>query len=286
MPVPENFQFSQSSLQDFVDCRRRFQLRYIQARAWPAVETEPVLEHERYLQKGLDFHRLVHQHLLGVPQGDISSMLYDDELAGWWKSYLQYFADLGPITDFGNLQDAVRYPEISLSAPIGAYRLVAKYDLIVFTPEGRAFIFDWKTSRKLARRQWLEKRLQTRLYPYLLVRAAGHLGQSTSIEPGKVEMVYWFAGFPDQPQRFGYDQAKFREDERYIADLVETIHGLDDDQFPLTNDERHCKYCVYRSLCNRGIKAGLLDDYELGDEATDGGLEISLDFEQIGEIEF
>ena len=92
--------------------------------------------------------------------------------------------------------------------------------------------------------------------------------------------------FPDQPQRFKYEQGKFREDERYLVELVETIQGLDEDQFPLTADESRCTFCVYRSLCNRGIQAGSLDEYEIGDEATDDGLEITLDFEQIGEIEF
>jgi CRISPR/Cas system-associated exonuclease Cas4 (RecB family) len=286
MPLAENFQFSQSSLQDFVDCRRRFQLRYIEELAWPAVETDPVLEHERYLQKGLAFHRLVHQHLLGVPGEALSSMLHDDELRHWWENFLQYIGDLSNIADFGNLADAARYPEISLSAPIGEFRLVAKYDLILLTPGGRAIIFDWKTSRKRPPRRWLKERLQSRIYPYLLLRAAGRLNRAFPLDPQGVEMVYWFAGYPDQPQRFIYDQVKFDEDERYLIELVESIQGLDDEQFPLTADESRCAFCVYRSLCNRGIKAGSLDEFENADETPDDGLEILLDFEQIGEIEF
>jgi hypothetical protein len=286
MPLPENFQFSQSSLQDFSDCRRRFQLRYIQALAWPAVETEPVLEHERYLQKGLDFHRLVHQHLLGVPSEVLSSMLHDEELRRWWENYLKFIGDFTGISELGNLEKTTRYPEISLTAPIGDYRLVAKYDLILLTPDGRAIIYDWKTSRKLPQRRWLEERLQTRLYPYLLHRAAGHLEKAVPHDPEGVEMVYWFTGFPDQPQRFTYDLAKFRKDEQYLTDLVETIRDLDQDQFSLTGDERRCAYCVYRSLCDRGVSAGSLGEFEVDDEASDDGLEISVDFEQIGEIEF
>ena len=61
--LPPNFQFSQGSLQDFVDCRRRFQLRYIQGVAWPALQTEPAMENERSMQQGARFHHLVHQHL-------------------------------------------------------------------------------------------------------------------------------------------------------------------------------------------------------------------------------
>ena len=64
MRLIENFQFSQANLQDFVDCRRRFQLRYLQHIAWPAIESEPVLENERFLQQGARFHRMIQQHLL------------------------------------------------------------------------------------------------------------------------------------------------------------------------------------------------------------------------------
>ncbi|MCP4541151.1 MAG: PD-(D/E)XK nuclease family protein, partial [Chloroflexi bacterium] len=66
MTLPADFQFSQASLQDYVDCPRRFQLRYVLRVAWPAPEAEPVLENERYLQQGAAFHRLVHQHALGL----------------------------------------------------------------------------------------------------------------------------------------------------------------------------------------------------------------------------
>ena len=38
--LPPDFHFSQRSLQDYVDCRRRFQLRYLQHLAWPAVEAK------------------------------------------------------------------------------------------------------------------------------------------------------------------------------------------------------------------------------------------------------
>ena len=39
--LPDDFHFSQGSLQDYVDCQRRFQLRYLMKLAWPAVDAEP-----------------------------------------------------------------------------------------------------------------------------------------------------------------------------------------------------------------------------------------------------
>ena len=46
MTLPPTFQFSQNSLQDYVDCPRRFQLRYLLRQPWPAVESEPLSEYE------------------------------------------------------------------------------------------------------------------------------------------------------------------------------------------------------------------------------------------------
>ena len=85
MTLPEGFLFSQSNLQDYVDCQRRFQLRHILHQAWPAVEAEPYLENERRMDQGAKFHKIVHQHLIGVPEEQISASISADEtMQVWW----------------------------------------------------------------------------------------------------------------------------------------------------------------------------------------------------------
>src|SRR5574341_339738 len=84
MPLPVPFTFSQSSLQDYADCPRRFQLRYIDQLAWPAVETEPVAENERRQQEGQLFHRLAQQHLLGLPAENLARLANTPNLERWW----------------------------------------------------------------------------------------------------------------------------------------------------------------------------------------------------------
>ncbi|MBU0705004.1 MAG: PD-(D/E)XK nuclease family protein, partial [Chloroflexi bacterium] len=44
-----------------------------------------------------------------------------------------------------------------------------------------------------------------------------------------------------------------------MTSLVERIANP---PYPLTTDERHCRYCRYRSLCQRGVEAGPLDEME------------------------
>jgi hypothetical protein len=280
MSLPDGFIFSQSSLQDFADCRRRFQLRYLQHLAWPAVVTEPVLEAERTQQRGALFHRLLQQHLSGVPAGRLARLIQDSELGGWWESYLAFYEkELAGLRD----QSGLSYPEISLTAGLGGFRLEAKYDLVVVLPNGRAMIYDWKTNRKRPERRWLASRLQTRLYPYLLRRAGATLNQGREIQPEAIEMVYWFAAYPGQPERFSYGDTAYKDDEAFLLELVGTIQRLGEGEFPLTSDLRRCAYCVYRSLCERGVRAGDLAESEAGlDEETP----LEVDFEQIGEIEF
>jgi CRISPR/Cas system-associated exonuclease Cas4 (RecB family) len=276
MTLPTDFQFSQSSLQDYVDCPRRFYLLHVRRLAWPAVEAEPPLENERYLQKGEAFHRLVHQQVLGLPPERLSSTITDEELRLWWHNYLES----GP----SDLPTA-RYPEVILSAPVSGHRLLAKYDLAAIDPGQRAVIVEWKTFRKRPQREWLSMRLQTKVYPYLLVRAGSNLNSDQSLQPQQVEMLYWFANFPAQPERFSYDATQYEADEVYLTSLIDKIKGLGEEDFPLTTEERRCRYCPYRSLCERGVKAGAFDkaedELEWGDD-----LDIIPDFEQIAEIEY
>jgi hypothetical protein len=294
MPIPADFSFSQGSLQDYVDCPRRFYLRYVRRLTWPAVESEPILEQERRMQAGQAFHRLVHQHALGIPldrlRPDIpvdggASLILGDDLGRWWRNYLLYPA----VSDQVAISHQKRYPEITLSAPLRCsagqdvvdYRLVARYDLIVIEPERpRAVIVDWKTSARQPRPGWLADRLQTRVYRYLLVRAGHPLNGGKPLAPEQVEMLYWFADFPQQPVRFPYDAASFAADEAYLSTLVGEIAGGAEQDFPLTERAQACQFCVYRSLCARGVEAGAMDE----ETAAEVGSEIDFAFEQIAEV--
>jgi CRISPR/Cas system-associated exonuclease Cas4 (RecB family) len=269
--LPPAFTFSQSSLQDYLDCPRRFQLRYIEKLAWPAIETEPVLENERRLQEGQTYHRMLQQHLAGLSVEKLSRTASTPDLNRWWTNYLGY--------DF-KISGAALFPEISLAAPVGKHRLLAKYDLVALLPGQKAVIFDWKTSHKRPRDEQMAARMQTRVYRSLLVQAGASLNGGAPLLPEQVEMVYWYAEFPSEPSRFPFQPAQFQRDREALAGLIAEI----DRQriFPMTDEDRKCAYCPYRSYCNRGEKAGTSEELELESEAT----EWELNFEQIAEIEF
>src|SRR5512139_3960828 len=89
---------SQSSLQDYIDCPRRFKLRYLEGLAYPAVESEPALENEKRLEEGEIFHRLVQQSLLGLGGAKVGRLARSPNLARWWKNYLEHHPDLSGYT--------------------------------------------------------------------------------------------------------------------------------------------------------------------------------------------
>jgi CRISPR/Cas system-associated exonuclease Cas4 (RecB family) len=262
------FTFSQSSLQDYTDCARRFQLRYIERLQWPAVETAPVLDNERRQLEGQQFHRMVQQSLIGLPAEKLARMANTDNLSRWWDNFLAH----SPALDGFKL-----YPELTLSAPIGKHRLVAKYDLVAIGAE-KALIFDWKTYHKRPKDEWMSIRLQTKVYRALLVAAGAHLNGGKVFEPEQIEMSYWYADFPSEPSVFPYTTKQHKRDWASLFGLVSEIDAKQ--SFPMTDDEKKCAYCPYRSYCNRGVAAGQLDELETELSVLDVTLE------QIQEIEF
>jgi hypothetical protein len=273
---------SQSSLQDYMDCAQRFKLRYLDRLSYPALETEPTLENEKHQQEGEYFHRLVQQHLIGIPAEQIAKFANTMNLQRWWENFqnAKDLAGLRGASANGNKENSRLYPEATLSAPLGNYRLLAKYDLIA-VQDGKAIIYDWKTYRKRPRNEWLSARMQTRVYRALLVKAGAHLNNGKPFEPEQIEMVYWFADFPEDPAHFPYTSAQFQRDWDLLVKLSEEVATAS--SYPLTEDRQKCLYCTYRSYCERGIRAGDLEQAEAEMEAEEL---FDVNFEQIGEIAF
>jgi len=280
--LPDTFAFSQSSLQAFEDCARRFWLAYVEQLAWPAVEASPVQEHEQLMRLGATFHRLVERAQIGIDVELLGAEL-EQPLDGWFNAYLRHRpADLP--ADF---VEAERILTIPFGLPTGTgFRLAAKYDLIAADPNGRVVIIDWKTTRKRSDPAQLRRRLQTIVYPYVLVEASVRLPWGP-IEPEQVEMRYWFTAAPNQPVVFRYDSAQHAANHTRLHGLLDAIlAGRREADFPMildtdSNRQHFCNFCVYRSRCNRGISAGDLnavaDTEDFFAIDTETALEFTLD---------
>ncbi len=281
--LPDGFVFSQSSLQDYVDCPRRFQLRYLEHCRWPAPETDDALEFERRMQSGQAFHRLMRQFYSGVAPALLEPVAAtDDDLRRWWANHIA--------TPPAGLPQDVREAEVTLATTLCAgstpaspcFRIEARYDLLAGTPGGRWTIVDWKTVEKRTPRERLQSRLQTRIYPLVLVRGGATFNDGP-LAPEGVEMLYWFAGYPAQPERFAYSAEALMADEAYLQGLLAGIVAQAG-EFLKTQDKRLCHYCVYRSLCWDDVAAGL--SAGAGDAETSAAALDDLDLDAITPIPF
>ena len=273
MSLSADFAFTQGSLGDYADCARRFELRYIKRLRYPALEVNQALEYERRLRRGNRFHKLVQQHLLGLPADLLAASLSDDaDLARWWENYRQHGLAGLP---------RERQAEITLQTTLGGQRLLAKYDLLALERGGAAVIVDWKTGERIPSRQYLQSRMQTVVYRYVLARAGGHL-YGGEIPPERIRMEYVYVAQGGQRVSLPYSAAEMAEDEARLLGMIQAIGEAA--EFPLTEDQRRCRFCAYRAFCGRGEAGDLREFVEDVDGEDDEG--IALDFDQIAEIEF
>ncbi|MBL8057106.1 MAG: PD-(D/E)XK nuclease family protein [Anaerolineales bacterium] len=258
MNLPPDFQFSQASLQDLADCPRRFQFRYAERLAWTAPAAEPAGEWERRAQAGERFHRLAQQTLLGLPAARLAAG--DASLSEWLRRFEAHASRLWG----GAARPAAGrfWTEVTLSCPLEGRRLMARYDLIVHQPDGRLTIVDWKTAGRKPARSLLAARLQTRVYPWVLWRAGREfLGAPPA--PEQIEMAYWFAEAPAEPERFGYSAAQAERDGRDLAGLARRAAALDAAADLRTSDLTHCRHCHYRGRCERDTHPGPAAEAEI-----------------------
>ncbi len=279
MSLPDGFQFSQSSLQAFETCPRRFKLRYVQRLNWPGLKSEPIQEAERLAQLGTDFHRLVQQHQLGLEAELLTTTLTEAEpdLKQWWDSYLAHHSAM--------LKQAETYPELTLSAPLRDYRIMARFDLLALQKGGDFLIVDWKTTQQKPSHANLARRIQTRLYPYILATAGHAFNKGDPIDPALIKMIYWYPQAPQEPETFPYSTQQYQWDEQFLSGLIEQIKtAAQKDDFPLVENVQPCLHCTYRSYCNRGDKPGpapeLVEDSQADIEV------MAFDWEQIAEVQF
>lgn len=265
--------YSAHSLQAFVDCERRFDLHFLRKMSWPAIPADPPLAHERLMADGRRFHQMVQQDLLGVPV--LAPTPADsDDLHDWWRRFQATRPADVPGTRF------VERPLVGRIGPEGP-PLVALYDLVVRDGDA-ATIFDWKTGK---RPKGLAERLQTRVYRYLLA-AYGERLMGSPVPPAAIRMVYWFVDDPDRPETFLYDEDAFMADELFLRGTIDRIAACREaGVFAMTPDRAACRFCVYRSYCDRGIEAGPLAESTIEEASTDG-FDALGDFDAIEAISF
>ncbi|MDZ7844511.1 MAG: PD-(D/E)XK nuclease family protein [Anaerolineales bacterium] len=279
MPFSEELVLSQRSLQDFIDCRRRFKLRFLDRLSWPAAISTPIDKYEYLSELGTRFHHLVHQHHNGLDASSLLSTLRDPRLQRWFENYLKFFS---PGEKFH------AQSEISLFTTLNHIRLVAKFDLVYSLSDETIHIVDWKTSQKPPDENWLAQRVQSILYPFVLAEAGKDLFPVLPPSPEKITLTYWFPENPQRPALFPYSEELHAKHADKLTAILESIQSAIRGDFGWDKTEQldRCRFCIYRSHCDRGSQSGDLDQYQgLFDEDPETDLD-SIDLGQIGEIRY
>ena len=274
MTLPANFVFSAKSLQSYVDCPRRFQLRYIEGGRPPtmtASNTADELAYEARLRQGAKLHHFAKLSQQGVPQDMLKAAIKGEDAAQWFDKLLS--------NGLSGLPEK-RLPEKRLETTLNGLRLMAQFDLIAYDPGGDLVIVDWKTGDTMPGRETLRQRLQTIVYLYVAAQAGERL-MGEPMSPERVHLVYAYLARGGQRNSFTYSHLDMLADAGRLTDLMGEIKRADD--FPLTTNHSHCRFCAFRVQCERG-EAGSLDDVDYDD--VDEADEAELGFEQIGEFGF
>jgi len=273
--IPINL--NQKNIQDYLDCPRKYQLTSLDNLAWPAAVSANLAKIERSTYLGNQFHLICQQYFSGIPPALLEDQIIDPDLKIMWENFLPFGISL------------IEYPAIPeqlLSYLYYDHRLIAKFDLIVKNSSTKYIILDWKTGFKKPSREVLINRVQSYLYPFIFCHSGSDLFDENSINPDQVEMHYFYPFCTDPHEVFPYSEQIHTEIssrlEKIISDITKTIQGSD--KFPLTEDHIQCQYCIFRSLCDRGVNPGTYESF-LPIEHENLTNEI-FDIGQVGEVEY
>ena len=277
MPDIKHFTFSSVSLQDFLDCERRFELKHLLRQEWPAPQSEPILEVERRIRIGREFHFLIHQYLCGIALPELQKMDLDPDIQHWLGRFETFFSEF-PLVDF--------HSEYSVVTPFhDDYYLTAVYDLIGMTNQPKLLIMDWKTSPYPPVKKIISQTIQSMLYPFLAYENRTEIFKGDVINHADIEMIYWNAVHPGARISMAYSMVQHEKTREFLIKFIETIAGKSLGSFAKTENIKKCAYCQFRSLCERGSRAGLMDQ-DKGEIIDVDKLISELQFDDNAEIPF
>lgn len=252
MNLGKDFIFSANNLQDYLDCPRRFELKYILKQNWPAISSQPVQEMEFRIQQGNRFHQIVNQFLSNIPIDTLKHSITDPDLSAWFTGFQEF------------IKPYLKYPyhsEFLLTMPLEGHRLIAVFDFITQISDSEILIIDWKTTTRRPKKEIYLQTIQFLLYPLIAFENQKIIfPKNDPLVDKMISMTFWFPNFPESTLTNTLSYADQQSSRKVISNLISEIAKKELGEFEKTANEKHCAYCHFRSLCERGIAAGHSDE--------------------------
>ena len=242
---------TQTQISAFERCKRFYYLRCLQKFAWPGrrLQTEDA-------RRGEDFHLIVRQLILGIPEEQLIIPEGDEKLKQWTAAWCRE----KPLKDFQTV-----YAEKEVTALFADVLWLGKFDALAINDD-RITIFDWKTTPSLKGASFYVNTPQTRLYRFLAKTCGSRLlGAGLHAVPAEnIEMIYWFPEHPKDPIRLRYTEEAWQDDLSHLRLYAREMSFPDEEHYPQTGKEKDCRYCDYQKLCHPGQ---YLEEPEIPEEA-------------------
>lgn len=233
-----DFIFSKSKINTFIQCPRQFQYQYIDE-----LPSEP----NEYMELGLIIHNAAEATGKKIQAGmlnpeDIHDFIYsccqnnDYDLDSHLQSLVQFF------TDIINNDYQIFSVEERISNPADHFRGII--DIVLENDDGDLIVFDYKTSKKTKpiTKYRLElciyKNLLEYKYPDKTVVAAGIFFTHNN--------DYRVVNFTDDTNCGAYINA---DDYNFVMSLPDKILPVIDKGFYLPKRQYNCKFCYYNDQC-------------------------------------
>lgn len=270
MAQNRDFIFSANNLKDYLECPRRFELKYILKQNWPAISSQPVQEMEFRIHQGNRFHQVANQYLSGVPIEILASSINDPDLLLWFTNFHKF---IKPYLEYPY------YSEFLLTISLEDYRLIAVFDFIAQISDSEILIIDWKTTTRRPKTEFYLQSVQTLLYPLIVFENQNTIFSQENHQKNKmISMAYWFPNFPESTVSLNHIDTNHNSSKKVISTLISEIVEKEPGEFEKTNNNEHCSYCQFRSLCERGIVAGNENENPSDNEDPYGIEKINFDF--------
>lgn len=264
----EDIYFSQLALVTYQSCQLKFRRRYLEGLFWPGNwALDP--EQRELVDRGRLFHLLAQRYYSGLEAVGGAGQVP--------RTVLSWFEKLRSMRPFVP-EEGVFLPEYELRLCTERMKLLAKYDLVYITPDGRAVIYDWKTGPSKPKASYWKRHLQTTVYRYLLCAAGSAYSPRGEFRPEDISIIYWNPQHPGVIEPVGYSEKEFKRDGRRLKELIEEIVNKSFEEFLPTGDQKRCGFCEYMPICH-GQRAGQV-------ELEEEDLDIDIDWEDIDEIRF